>query len=433
VTSGDGRLTRSPRYRVTIPAWVTFVLVVIASASPFLVVLDSFYPDFLVYRAGGQALLDHVPLYGPEFASRTPWGLSFTYPPFAAAAFIVFAYLPVSVGEVLDIGVGTAAFIVAAWVFQRHVGRGRVPRLLFPLCVGVGLMLEPLRKNLEMGQVNTILMALVTVDCLVTFKRLPRGVLVGLAAAIKLTPLVFLLYFVSRRDWRAVFSALATFLGLAFLSYLFSPRNSTQYWLHTLENASRIGALAQAWNQSLNGALVRLPLGAAEKPLWLLSALLVTVLGVLALRRCARVDDRALGILVTATIAVLISPVSWSHHWSWVGLFVIWCVNRTWSRRAAVEDIFFALVVAIFWIGPHWLVPSDEQLQPWAWWQHFVGDTYVFVGLAFLVAVAFGWGVAHSDAAGPGAAPARPTGLFGDRPATSGEPAPPRTDAAVLG
>jgi len=50
-------------------------------------------------------------------------------------------------------------------------------------------------------------MALVALDCLVAKPKWPRGMLIGVAAAIKLTPAVFVLFFLLRRDYRSAVTA----------------------------------------------------------------------------------------------------------------------------------------------------------------------------------------------------------------------------------
>jgi alpha-1,2-mannosyltransferase len=396
-------------------------LICLAGIAPFLHHLPTFYPDYLVYRAGGWAVLRGIGLYGPDFPKQahTPFGLAFTYPPFAAMMFTLFAALPSRIGKDLDLLLGSVSFIGAAMIFawcglRGEIRRG-VPRIMLPVCVCVGLLLEPMRKNYEMGQINTVLLLLVTADCLVPFERLPRylrpprGVLIGIAAAFKLTPLVFLLYFAVRRDWKALFTGIASFAVCTGIAFAVLPGNSVRYWLHTVANTDRIGVLAQAWNQSANGVLERLRLGTAEKPLWLLTAALLTVVGAIALHRSVRAGDLGLAFLVAAALEVLISPVSWSHHWVWAGLFVIWAVYRSWTSRHWFEPVALAAGIAIFWIGPHWLVPSDALAHPWTWQQHLIGNAYVWAAVAFLIAVASGWatrGKSPDVAPAPAAEPA---------------------------
>jgi alpha-1,2-mannosyltransferase len=82
-------------------------------------------------------------------------------------------------------------------------------------------VIEPVRTTLALGQINIVLMALVAFDLLLPSTWFtvagrtvgwPRGVLTGIAAAIKLTPLVFLLYFLARRDLRGAVSLAGSFL-----------------------------------------------------------------------------------------------------------------------------------------------------------------------------------------------------------------------------
>jgi alpha-1,2-mannosyltransferase len=406
---------RTPAARV--PRWLLVALVVVAGAIPYLFVRHEFFPDFLVYRAGGRAWLHHIALYGPDFPVRTqtPWGLAFTYPPIAAVLFAAFSFMPVKVGTVLVFALSSAAFIGSAWIFARYGVPRPMPRLLFPFAVGAALVLEPILINFHMGQVNTILILLITADCLVPWKRWPRGILLGVAAAIKLTPLVFLLFFFVRRDWRALITAVASFTAVCLAGFVAAPRDSTEYWLHTLRSSARIGTLTDSWNQSINGVLLRLDV-VHERRIWAAAALVMIVLATVALWRTRRKEDIGQAVLLTAALQVLISPVSWSHHWDWAGLFLIWCVSRSWHRRSVIEDLIFAGVVAAFWIGPHWAVPYHERVElHWTWWQRVIGEGYVLLAILFIVASALGWGPdRHRE---PARDDDRTTGTDRDQPA----------------
>ena len=212
--------------------WLIMALVVVAAALPYLFLRNEMFPDLLVYRAGGQAWLSHIGLYGPDFPIRahTPWGLAFTYPPIAAVLFSAFTLVPVKVAAVVVFALSSTAFVASAWIFGRYGVPEPMPALFFPVAVGAGLLLEPLLINFHMGQINTILILLIVADCLVPWKRWPRGVLLGVAASIKLTPLVFLLFLLVRRDWRALFTAVGSFAGVVLLGFVCARRNSMQYW-----------------------------------------------------------------------------------------------------------------------------------------------------------------------------------------------------------
>src|SRR6185369_14582877 len=72
--------------------------------------------------------------------------------------------------------------------------------------------LEPVRANFDFGQINVVLMTLVLADTVPRRTPWPRGLLLGLAIALKLTPAVFLLYFALRRDGRAALVSVASFV-----------------------------------------------------------------------------------------------------------------------------------------------------------------------------------------------------------------------------
>ena len=90
-----------------------------------------------------------------------------------------------------------------------HIGSAHPWRLSLLLTPPLALLLEPLRRNTTYGQVNVFLLLLVLVDLVATRAR-GRGSLVGLAAAIKLTPMIYIFVFIFRRDWRTVFQCVGT-------------------------------------------------------------------------------------------------------------------------------------------------------------------------------------------------------------------------------
>ena len=306
--------------------------------------------DLRVYLAGGEAWLAGTDLYTANF--RGPSGLPFTYPPFAAMVFSVMKPLPVAAAALLFTAVGIGLFTAAA---RTWAGFG---------LIGAFLLLEPLRITLDLGQINLVLLGLVAADCLLPRTIWPRGMLVGVAAAIKLTPAIFVLFFLCRGRWRPALTAVATFVACAALA----PGQAREFWLHAMLDPERVGGLAYSANQSLRGLLVRL---GAPEPVWFAAAAAVLALTVVLL---PRLRDDLTALVATAVAGLLISPVSWSHHWVWIAPALVLLKGRV---RIAVA--------AVFAVGPHWLLPTagDRELE-WTWWQHLVGNTYVWLGLAFL-------------------------------------------------
>ncbi len=319
--------------------------------------------DLRVYLAGGTVLWSGDGLYRPDFPG--PNGLPFTYPPFAAALFSVLTPLPQAVAAVVWAAAGIVLFTLACQVAASRVST--LPRAGFGLAA-VCLLLEPMRGGMDLGQINLVLLGLVALDCLLPRTPWPRGVLVGLAAAIKLTPAIFVLFFLLRGRWQAAGTAVAAFAGCGVIGWVLAPGESRQFWFAAVLDPHRVGGLGYTANQSLRGALFRLQ---APESSWVVLCLAVLAVLVVAL---PRIEDDLTALTAVAVAGLLVSPVSWSHHWAWVALALP--VLHTRLRVA---------VVVVFAVGPHWLLPQlgNRELQ-WAWWQHLAGNAYVWFGLAFL-------------------------------------------------
>ncbi|GAA4547094.1 glycosyltransferase 87 family protein [Amycolatopsis samaneae] len=274
--------------------------------------------DLQAYREGSRAWWHGGDLYGP--LPGTPGGATppFLYPPFALFALTPFTVPPLPSAIVVTVVVTVAALAVTAYVVARwawpDAGR-RGAAGIAALTTPVFLLFDPLRENLGLGQVNVWLMALVAVDCLSPRTRWPRGLLVGLAAAIKVTPAAFLLFFLLRKDFRAAGTAaiagsLATGLG-----FLVAPTESARFFFGGVLADGTRGNLGRETNQSLTGALTRLGLpGGWHWALLIILIAAVLVAAVLVTRRASP----PLALVVNAVAALLCCPLSWSAHWVWI-------------------------------------------------------------------------------------------------------------------
>jgi len=297
-----------------------------------------------VYLLGVRTAASGLPLYD----LRAPNGDPFTYPPFAALVMWPLSWVPTaSVGTLWTVGT-LIVLVVTVVVLARRCS------VRWPLPLG-GVVLfvasSPSRSNLEWGQVSAVIVLLVLVDVLeVTPPRL-RGVLLGVAAAIKLTPLLFVVYLLvsgrSRDGWRA----LATFVGCGLVAFAVLPRDSVTYWtdavFHTVD---RLGYLDAIDNQSMLGFLLRAGLPQA---LWPVLAGVVVVTALYQARRLARVPAA----LVVGCAGIVASPISWGHHLFWVVLAGLWMV---WSARPAVVVVGTA-VLAVMTV-PTETMPGNTRL-----------------------------------------------------------------------
>ncbi|HTI25803.1 MAG TPA: glycosyltransferase 87 family protein [Kutzneria sp.] len=341
--------------------------------------------DLEVYRNGGLAWLRDIPLYvgfpGPLGGPNLP----FTYPPIAAVLFSGFAAIPFWLAKTL---VTVASLLALSAVTVVVAGRldQRLKWTLGPAAAVLALSLEPVASTFGYGQVNLFLMALVVLDCLAV-KRF-RGVLVGLAAAIKLTPLVFIVYFLVRRDRRSAITAAASFAGFALLGLLLAPRDTIEFWFHAMVTPERITTLSIMTNESLRAELYRLPaLASVQSLLWVILAVLVLAL---AWRAASRAGNDVLALVSIGVAGLLISPISWSHHWVWVVPALMAVGWPLWQQRAWRRMALLTVPTAVFFFGPPYgfLPSSGDQELGWALWQHIPGASYVWLGLALLAALA---------------------------------------------
>ena len=348
--------------------------------------------DIDVYRAGAAALLDGDNLYTRDY-EVSGIRLPFTYPPLAAMLFVPLALVPYPVAL---IGWTLGSVVLLWWcltIVLRHLLPHRVDhRTLALWALPFALVAEPVRETIGFGQINIMLMALVLADTLTRRPWLPRGVLIGLAAAIKLTPAVFILVFLVRRRWR---DAAVTFLagvGFTLAAAVVHWENSRTYWLDTLSDTGRIGGESYSSNQSIRGLLARLadPGEQASSGLWLVLVVVVLALVVAAMWRARTMLST---VLLASTVALLCSPVSWSHHWVWLVPIALALLVHA---RA-----LFALVALAVYTSPHWLLPNNNNVeQTWPWWAQIVGNSYLVVTVVVVVAALISPAVLEGTAAG---------------------------------
>ncbi|HEU4360302.1 MAG TPA: glycosyltransferase 87 family protein [Mycobacterium sp.] len=382
--------------------------------------------DIDVYRMGGRAWLDGHPLYTDGALFHTAGGLDlpFTYPPLAAIAFCPFAWLPLPAAGAALTGTTLALLIVAMTLVlggldvwpRSEVAPGpawlRRGWLAVAIVAPAVVLSEPIRSNFAFGQINVVLMALVIADCVPRRTPWPRGLLLGVAVALKLTPAVFLLYFLLRRDGRAALTAMASFLAATAAGFVLAWRDSWQYWTDTVRNTDRIGGATLNTNQNVAGALARLTLDDHQRSLlWLVGCLLVLAGTVWATRRVLQAGEPILALICVALFGLVVSPVSWSHHWVWMLPAVVVTGVLAYRRRAMVLGVLSAAGMALMVWSPISLLPEHQETTA-PGWRQLVGVSYMWWALV-VIAVAG----ATLTAASPARKPRKPAAAA---PATVG-------------
>ncbi|TCC03938.1 glycosyltransferase 87 family protein [Kribbella soli] len=338
----------------------TAVLVVAAVA--FLGFCWWFWPagyvqsDLRVYVVAARAFLHGQDIYTAHLAFPKELALGFTYPPFAALVFTPVAALGTGTGRVVMTLVNASCLLAIGVLMTRALrpawSRERVLALGFGVGA-LGLTLEPVRSTFALGQVNLILLVLLLVDLLGRTPRRFRGVLIGVATGIKLTPGIFILYLLVTRRFREAAVAIGTTAGTMLIGVVVMPDASRQFWTHYIFDPSRPGPTHFISNQAWRGVFARVA-GGVEGigPIWLLAVALTVAVGCYAARRLDRLD----GILVTALVGLLVSPISWSGHWVWA---LPICAVLWFRRRSALAMVW--TVVTVF--GFPWLAPNHDDRE----------------------------------------------------------------------
>ena len=402
--TGFAGLLRRPASR---RARVALVAVNLAAVAAFLVSYSrhgvGFGPyriDLGVYRMGGQTWLHGGDLYRQVLVTGG-LRLPFTYPPVAAVVLAPLALLPVTVAStVLTVGSVALAGVVLGVFVRRLAGpvvgslRAAGPLWAAGWLLPAALLLEPVRSTLAYGQINIVLMALVTLDCLTAAPRWPRGALTGLAAALKLTPAAFVLFFVLRRDYRAAAWAGVSFAAVTAAGFVLAGPDSARYWTAIVFQTGRPGSPATATNQCLQAVLARAGLDPHTLPgaaAWLLLSALVLVAAWRGMRYALAAGQVCLALSLNAFAALLISPVSWSHHWVWCVPALLTLADLARRHRHRLAAAAAAAGLILFTAAPQWWLAKFAGPAPdWTPWQQAIGSSYVFFAALILLLSACG-------------------------------------------
>ncbi|WP_433258657.1 glycosyltransferase 87 family protein [Streptosporangium sp. CA-135522] len=398
--------------------WLLALLLIAVAVSPLVIewlgnVDDQRLVDLDVYRTGGQAILEGRPVY--DFVTPAPQLLPFTYPPIAAMlatplammswpaaqwvwTALVFVTLGVAVAHGFRallgrtsperIAPGRSAAAPAAdpvadpvadpavddatadpAVDAAVAGRGVLERagalglpVVFAVLTIACAYLMPIRDQVRFGQVDILLVALCLADCLARRPVWPRGMLIGLAVAVKLTPGVFLIYLLvtgfgpgaRREQRRTFFMAAFTAALLTLLPFLVIPADASDFWFHALLDPERLGANAATTNQSVRGMLIRLYLPDwATSLLWLALVAAIAWYGFRHARRAMFDGHAVTAVALVGLMAVLLSPVAWIHHLAWV-VVVLGALagdGRDPVRVRVAAGVWLYYVVPVPWWG----------------------------------------------------------------------------------
>lgn len=340
------------------------------------------------------------PIPVAERFAVTEWRLPATSPPFAAILFVPATWLPVATLKAVVVAGNVLLLALLVRLSWRFAARRPAPAPLLlsvplrlrlplpvPVLVAVGLWLEPVFRTVLHGEIGLALTCLILWDLTRPDHALGKGFALGIAAGVELTPALFIAYLLLTGrpgGVRAGLTALASLIGTMLLGALVLPRSSLDFWTLRVFESSRPGEAWTADNQSLQGLFAR-ALHTPEPGVgWAVACVVITFAGLwLARRAVVRTGHETWGVLAIALTALLVSPVSWSHHWVWcVPLLAVLLAEGRWRTAAAVALVFAART---FRLVPH---EGRSELQL-PWWQQALASPYPLLALAVLGALAY--------------------------------------------
>lgn len=360
------------------PPFLVAVLLV-----PFVITGGHLWPwspamiDLDIYRVAVQELLDGGDLYE---VTSPGWNLYYIYPPFAALLMVPMAFGPMVVVRLVWVA-------LLVWAQQSVLRRCGVPRGWVLGLVGAAALvaIEPLRTSLGYGQVNTLLMALVVLDLLPDrARRWPRGVGIGVAAAIKLTPALFGVFALVAGRARIAWTSAATFFVATGLAFAVLPAESLRFWTGDIP-AGTSGPL-YVGNQSLTGMTTRFfGLDIVSRGAGIALGALVVALAVLVARSWWLAGHQVFAVALVGLSTNLASPLAWTHHFVWVlPLLVAVTTDHglpLWVRRVGLAWAVWISVQVPLTVLPYVFGAAED----YTWWQDLLANVTPLTGLSLYV------------------------------------------------
>ncbi|MBU3751734.1 MAG: DUF2029 domain-containing protein, partial [Mycobacterium sp.] len=193
----------------------------------------------------------------------------------------------------------------------------------------------------------------------------------------------------------AAFSAVV-FAATGALSMAMIGQQARYYFTDLLGDAGRIGPIGTSFNQSWRGGVSRIfGSDAGYGPVVLAGIAVTAALAVLAWRALADAGgqgrDRLGSLLVVELFGLLVSPISWTHHWIWLLPLTMWLLSGPWQGRPGARLLGWGWLLLTL-VGVPWLL-SFAQPSIWEigrpWYLAWAGLVYVLATLVTLGWIAF--------------------------------------------
>lgn len=326
------------------PAFLTFLALIQITVS-LTSHLQTGLIDFNIYHQYGQILLSGRSPYGPEFTE----GIPFNYPPSSFILFAPLAFLPLKTATLIFTSFSLLFFIITGNIFLKNLFPSKITR-----CILLVLLLQnfPVKFTLVTGQVNLIVLSLLLMAFVYDQKNRPviAGVLWGLAVAVKLTPLVLILYFLLRKKYLAILTGalLILFSNLFFVAI--QPQNIYYLGTHLPSLLEKSGFVTTFYDQSLRAFISRLGL---ESDVFL-SNVIIILLFILVIWNFWTKESPLRNLIFFSQILLITTignSFAWQHH------FVLTFPAAIVASRLALNKkswLYFSLIFSsAILIGSH--------------------------------------------------------------------------------
>jgi|GEM_PF-367078 len=351
------------------------------------------YPlDVTVYHGAMNWFWNHDrPLY--DFHAGTGLEpLGFVYPPFAAvflAPLSFFELSPMATTLFTQASLGALALFMW-WLVTPLVKRtGWNKVYVWALATAGAFALGPVYRTVELGQINLFLVAFVVAD----FMLLARGsrwagIGIGIAAAIKLTPALFVVYLLVTCRWRATIMAAATAASATLVGFLLMPRASWLYFSEYMSDTTRLSIGQRINNQSLAGLVARVnDTPQASQLAWLALAVPVALFALWRAQRAQRSGAELTGFSIVGLATCLVSPISWVHHLVWVVPALIVVVIAAVHATHLFHRLMWATVALGTFVLFSTRLEAYGDYPPFPAWtaERWIGTNAFLIGMILLI------------------------------------------------
>jgi alpha-1,2-mannosyltransferase len=318
---------------------------------------------------------------------------AFTYTPFAALLFAPLSLPPLGVAGVLWTAVSIVCLEASVWLCLGLTGIRAGPRIVSTAAVcALAVWLDPISLTLLLGQVNVIVMFAVLMDLSLADGNRWKGIALGAAAGVKLIPAFFVVYLLLTGRLRAAAMALAAFAATIAVGFAGLASDSARYWGGLFLESSRVGDPQNVRSQSLRSVLVRWAhTSQGVEPVWIALSIAVVVAALALAVWAHRKGEELLAVCICATATLLISPITWQHHWVWVLPTLLWLAGRAWRSGSRALWIALAAAALEFYVRPYqWGIPVDRVADLHLDLRQLVqSSTYAATAVVFLGSVGF--------------------------------------------